>query len=1100
MHVRKIVFVGLGVLSVLAVAVGLAFASDPSPDKEPATSPFFEATLQQAVDELDGKATAPSPAQPQATQHYTTDPNVWPECEFGFTRDLAKWPACHFTSDPAQASCKDPWPTADYTWDTSFWWDECKLTQDPGAIWCEPRWTIDPQMGPQCDPRYTADPGQWPWCDPRFTRDPAQWPGVCLPEGAEYTYSERWPECVEWEFTTDPYLWAACHYTSDPLMFEQCFAPYPTQDYTSNPELWKECPGPGYTEDVVHWPWCAVDFTQDPRRWPVCDKAAYTQDAEAWPWCGDPLYTSQPAQWPECHFTSDPETWPQMCDAPYPTMDFTWDASVWPECDALTQDPQVWPWCGTDAYTQDTDLWPWCNSAWTQDVERWSECAPGYTNDPDIWKECSEGLYTQQPTIWPECSYHTADARVWPECHYTSDPRTWPVCGGDQPPFPTKDYTTDPRLWTECERAPNYTTDPGAWPECHYTSDPQLWPECRQPEAGDLGDAPDSTNHAGANMNAYPGIQARYPTVFDPATGLPQGPKHFQPRADAWLGPWVTLESDADLMPDEDGVTNIDPATDTPDRDEADDGLHAPVILPFCANTVISYTITVTPGATTNPRYVNVWFDWLRDGDWEDVPQCPRVGPAPEWAVQNQVISLGPGTHVLVTPAFLSWNPPDPDISEIWMRISISDAPAPIVPGTNLADGRGPRDGYKYGETEDYHREAVCPAPVADFVWDPPTICTDTIVSFFDMSTSALPLLGWSWNFGGLGVSSTQHPTFTFGTVGTYDVALTVANVCAPDTITKTLVVTDCPSQEPDYDIYIKDNDADDGSVPSSSPWWLSPDIWVRNDGDCTQSGHQNPTPGTTATVCVQVRNRMTAAVDDITVNMYWANAALGLTWPGSFTYLGTFNIANLGGGATKVRKVLWNVPYTTGHFCLRARADAPKDPLGSGPDTVSPVDYVQNNNNIAQKNANTVAFDPITECGVYTTTVQTDTVYFDAVNTTNAKATVDIQFDSSDFPLGSGTFIVEPGTLWGRWDTLTNFNQSGNTLLPTDFAAVMGGIEMAPHETARMTMTVAAEIDERFTISVVELIDNTEVGGIDYVRDLPRCVYLPVILKNLKP
>ena len=149
---------------------------------------------------------------------------------------------------------------------------------------------------------------------------------------------------------------------------------------------------------------------------------------------------------------------------------------------------------------------------------------------------------------------------------------------------------------------------------------------------------------------------------------------------------------------------------------------------------------------------------------------------------------------------------------------------------------------------------------------------------------------------------------------------------------------------------------------------------------------------------------------------------------------------------------------------------------------------------------ANTVAFDPITECGFYTTTVQTDTIYFDAVNTSNANATVDIQFDSSDFPVGVGTLIVEPGTLWGRWGTLTNFNQSGKTLLPTSLPAVMGGIVMAPHETARMSMTVAAEIDERFTISVVELIDSTEVGGIDYVRALPRCVYLPVIMKNLRP
>jgi hypothetical protein len=98
----------------------------------------------------------------------------------------------------------------------------------------------------------------------------------------------------------------------------------------------------------------------------------------------------------------------------------------------------------------------------------------------------------------------------------------------------------------------------------------------------DLGDAPDSTNHAGALMRAYhfppaPPIMAHYPTVFDPATGLPSGPLHLNPRGDAWLGEWVTLEAEADLPPDEDGATNIDPSLDVPDLDIADDGLLFPL-------------------------------------------------------------------------------------------------------------------------------------------------------------------------------------------------------------------------------------------------------------------------------------------------------------------------------------------------------------------------------------------------------------------------------------------------------------------------------------------------------------------------------------------
>src|SRR5689334_18847464 len=90
---------------------------------------------------------------------------------------------------------------------------------------------------------------------------------------------------------------------------------------------------------------------------------------------------------------------------------------------------------------------------------------------------------------------------------------------------------------------------------------------------GDLGDAPDSTNHFGVGMAAYPAVLARYPTVFDPATGAPSGPLHINPAGNGWLGAAVSREADADLLPDADGVTNIDPPTNTANRDRFDDGV-----------------------------------------------------------------------------------------------------------------------------------------------------------------------------------------------------------------------------------------------------------------------------------------------------------------------------------------------------------------------------------------------------------------------------------------------------------------------------------------------------------------------------------------------
>jgi uncharacterized repeat protein (TIGR01451 family) len=224
----------------------------------------------------------------------------------------------------------------------------------------------------------------------------------------------------------------------------------------------------------------------------------------------------------------------------------------------------------------------------------------------------------------------------------------------------------------------------------------------------DLGDAPDSTNHPNKPMTAYssPLVPAKFPTVFDPATGLPQGPKHLQPKGLAWLGSDVSCENEADQPPDCDGVTNIDPPSDAKDQDKFDDGVALPIAIPFvCGQTQFKYTVTsssTNPISTSNPMYLNVWFDFNRDGDWDDpIQKCPlgpsTTGSFTEWAVQNQLITVVPGPNSFTTPAFGAANPTKG--SDMWMRITLTDQP--IAPA-NGADASGPASGYKYGETEDY--------------------------------------------------------------------------------------------------------------------------------------------------------------------------------------------------------------------------------------------------------------------------------------------------------------------------------------------------------------------------------------------------------------
>jgi hypothetical protein len=211
----------------------------------------------------------------------------------------------------------------------------------------------------------------------------------------------------------------------------------------------------------------------------------------------------------------------------------------------------------------------------------------------------------------------------------------------------------------------------------------------------EVGDAPDSTNHSSNAMSAYGGVPAAYPVVYDETTGTPVGPIHWFTNDDHWLGHNVSQETDADLLPDDDGPTNIDPPTDTANRDLYDDGLVSPLSLPNCQMTTIQNQVTVVGGSST--RYINAWIDFNSDGDWADTLSCvdPVSGlteAVPEWIVQDQAHTNGSGIWTITSPSFRSL---DTDVP-MWLRVTASDE---VSAGT---DGQGPVSGFEYGETEDY--------------------------------------------------------------------------------------------------------------------------------------------------------------------------------------------------------------------------------------------------------------------------------------------------------------------------------------------------------------------------------------------------------------
>ncbi|MBI9016816.1 MAG: hypothetical protein JEZ07_06085 [Phycisphaerae bacterium] len=232
----------------------------------------------------------------------------------------------------------------------------------------------------------------------------------------------------------------------------------------------------------------------------------------------------------------------------------------------------------------------------------------------------------------------------------------------------------------------------------------------------DLGDAPDSTNSFNIDMTAYRSvgpldvvIKANYPTVYRIGSP-PYGPIHWNPMLVAHLGSNISREFEADYGFDEDPLNNLIPPLDRANLDKADNGIKMPLNLPHCNWTSFEYIVRVYQ--PTRRLYVNAWFDWNRDGDWDDtIPATSNDLPCrvKEWAVRNQMLTgLNQGIHSIKSEPFLPWHPKfsQQQMPKIWMRIMISEKPwEPAL--TDTADaigygGSGPEDGYWIGETEDY--------------------------------------------------------------------------------------------------------------------------------------------------------------------------------------------------------------------------------------------------------------------------------------------------------------------------------------------------------------------------------------------------------------
>ncbi len=183
-------------------------------------------------------------------------------------------------------------------------------------------------------------------------------------------------------------------------------------------------------------------------------------------------------------------------------------------------------------------------------------------------------------------------------------------------------------------------------------------------------------------------------------------------------------------------------------------------------------------------------------------------------------------------------------------------------------------------------------------------------------------------------------------------------------------------------DLYIKDWPSDFGGEPSSTSLgkaWESQDIWIRNQADgFTNQYHEDPvyTTGQPLYVYVRVRNKSCTNSTTGTLQLYWAKAATGLSWPAPWNgsggtptmggSVGTKSISSstssfvpIPAGGEQIFQFVWYMPNPAiyavlnddlFHFCLLARISSTADPM-TFTETSNLYNNVVNNNNIAQKN-----------------------------------------------------------------------------------------------------------------------------------------------------
>jgi subtilisin family serine protease len=222
------------------------------------------------------------------------------------------------------------------------------------------------------------------------------------------------------------------------------------------------------------------------------------------------------------------------------------------------------------------------------------------------------------------------------------------------------------------------------------------------------------------------------------------------------------------------------------------------------------------------------------------------------------------------------YNPPEvqppPDINQGWGRVNVQNALFPPHP-THWKFRDDPTDAVGAGEVRNYQFEVVdASVPLrTTLVWTDFPSSPGSGGGLVNRLRVSFVAPDGAITQGGPLNNNVQQATIAIPQPGVYTVRVIGLNVVSQVTANAkqdfALVVSGGLAF---VDLYVRDDEVDNGVEPRSQPRYRSPDIWVSAVADPSAPALANAEPGKPNYVFVRVHNRGSSAASDAAVRLIW--------------------------------------------------------------------------------------------------------------------------------------------------------------------------------------------------------------------------------------